>query len=83
MDFSIHFFGMLILFGIKRSVDNIPSIFAKCGPVTAKKYYDNPELFQERLKKDNAYSLYERNRKLVDFNEIPKELIIGMGGDPL
>ena len=53
--------------------DNIPSIFKKCGPKTAQKYYDNRELFEAQLKKENAYEQYEKNRKLIDFNEIPKE----------
>jgi 5'-3' exonuclease len=55
--------------------DNIPSIFNKCGPVTAKKYYDNTQLFEDKLKKENAQDKLERNRKLVDFNEIPEELV--------
>ena len=55
--------------------DNIPSIFKKCGPKTAEKYYENPELFKKQLEKENSYERYERNKKLIDFNEIPEELI--------
>jgi 5'-3' exonuclease len=53
--------------------DNIPSIFKKCGPKTAEKCYKNPEYFLEQLKKENAQTNFERNTKLVDFNEIPEE----------
>ena len=55
--------------------DNIPSVLNKCGIKTAIKCYDEPEYFEERLKKENAYALYERNKKLIDFNEIPPEHI--------
>ena len=55
--------------------DDIPSIFKKCGPKTAEKYYENSELFEKQLKKENAYEKYERNKKLIDFNEIPQELV--------
>jgi len=55
--------------------DNIPSILSKCGAKTAEKCYDNPEYFEQCLKKDNAESNFERNKKLVDFNEIPQELV--------
>ena len=53
--------------------DNIPAVLNKCGPKTALKCYDDPKYFEERLKKENAYELYERNKKLIDFNEIPPE----------
>ena len=37
--------------------------------------YDEPETFRERLEKDGAQDVYERNRILVDFNRIPQELV--------
>jgi len=55
--------------------DNIKSVFKSCGPKTALKCYENPEYFEERLKKENAYELYNLNKKLVDFNEIPTNLV--------
>jgi 5'-3' exonuclease len=55
--------------------DNIKSVLQKCGPKTALKCYENPEYFEERLKKENAYELYNLNKKLVDFNEIPTDLV--------
>ena len=55
--------------------DDIAAIFKKCGPKTTLKYYDDKEAFEAQLKKENAYDVYERNKKLVDFNNIPDELI--------
>lgn len=52
--------------------DCIPAIFKKCGPKTAAKFYEDRDAFEAQLKKEDAFALYERNRKLVDFNEIPK-----------
>lgn len=51
--------------------DGIPAIFKKCGPKTALKYYGDRVAFEAQLKKEDAYALYERNTKLVDFNAIP------------
>ena len=48
------------------------------------KYYNSPELFEEKLKSDpDAQQKYERNRKIVDFNYIPVELINGFKTDVL
>ena len=38
---------------LQSKSDNIPGIFTKCGIKTAEKYYDNKELFNEKLKKEN------------------------------
>lgn len=55
--------------------DNIPSVFPKCGPKTALKYYINKDEFQKRLMSDDAFiSQYNTNKKIVDFDEIPVEL---------
>jgi 5'-3' exonuclease len=55
--------------------DNIPSVFPKCGPKTALKYYNNKDEFQKRLMSDDAFiSQYNTNKKIVDFDEIPVEL---------
>jgi 5'-3' exonuclease len=52
--------------------DNIPSVFPKCGPKTALKYYDNKADFEKRLNScDEFISQYNINKKIVDFNEIP------------
>lgn len=55
--------------------DNINSVLTKCGPKKALKCYENRIYFEEQLKKENAYQMYELNKKLVDFNEIPQDLI--------
>ena len=56
--------------------DNIPSVFPKCGPKTAQKCVDDPEFFKKKMA-DNLdyYKQYELNKKLVDFNNIPEDLI--------
>ena len=51
--------------------DNITSIFKKCGPKTALKYFQNRELFELQLKKENAYEKYKRNEKIISFQYIP------------
>lgn len=55
--------------------DDIPSVFKKCGPKTSLKYYNDPTLFEQQLKSENAYERYKQNKKLIDFNEIPEELV--------
>jgi len=52
--------------------DNITSVFKKCGIKTAAKMYENQDEFIHRLNThENANALYQRNKTLVDFNEIP------------
>jgi 5'-3' exonuclease len=55
--------------------DNISSVLSKCGPKTALKCFENDVYFQERLKKENAYNKYELNRKIIDFDYIPNNLV--------
>ena len=55
--------------------DNIKSVLKKCGPKTAMKCFYDRKYFEERLEKENAYELYNLNKKLVDFNEIPQHLV--------
>ena len=56
--------------------DNIPSVFPKCGPKTAKKCVEDNEYFKKKMN-NNAqyYAQYELNTKLVNFNYIPEELV--------
>ena len=57
--------------------DNIKGVFKKCGPKTACKYFDNKELFEEKLNSiEGVMERYLLNKKLIDFNEIPKDLVI-------
>ena len=52
--------------------DNIPSVFPKCGPKTALKYYEDQTAFQKKLNSSDVFiSQYNTNKKIVDFNEIP------------
>jgi 5'-3' exonuclease len=52
--------------------DNIPSVFPKCGPKTALKYYEDQAEFQKKLNSSDVFiSQYNTNKKIVDFNEIP------------
>ena len=55
--------------------DNIQSVFKKCGPKTALKYFEDRDKFESQLAKENAYEKYNLNKKLVDFNEIPTNLV--------
>lgn len=56
--------------------DNIPSVFPKCGPKTAMKCIEDPEFFKKKMDAyEGSYAQYELNKKLVDFNEIPGDLI--------
>jgi 5'-3' exonuclease len=56
--------------------DNIPSVFPKCGPKTALKCIENPEFFQQKLNEKPEYKAqYELNKKLVNFNCIPENLV--------
>ena len=55
--------------------DNIPSVFPKCGPKTALKYFENRELLEKKLNENEEYrKQYELNRTIIDFNYIPKTL---------
>jgi 5'-3' exonuclease len=56
--------------------DNIPSVFPKCGPKTALKYFENKDLFEKKLQESVSYqNKYELNKKIIDFNCIPEELV--------
>ena len=57
--------------------DNIPGVFKKCGPKTACKYYDNKDLFNKQIEKEVAMERYLLNKKIIDFNEIPEDLVTG------
>jgi 5'-3' exonuclease len=56
--------------------DNISGVFPKCGKKTAIKYWNDKELFEKKLNSNDDYILkYENNRKIIDFNCIPDELV--------
>lgn len=55
--------------------DNIKPIFKKCGIKTAMKCYEDKEYFEEKMKNENAYEMYKLNKKLIDFDEIPEDLV--------
>lgn len=55
--------------------DNISPVFKKCGVKTAEKYYLNPELFKAALIKENVSDKYDFNKVLIDFNNIPNNLL--------
>jgi 5'-3' exonuclease len=64
---------MKIVMGDKS--DGIPSVLKKCGPKTAEKCFNDKEYFQKRMIEEDAYEIFERNRKIIDFNEIPEDLV--------
>lgn len=56
--------------------DNIPSVFPKCGPKTALKYFEDKEAFEKKLLSSDTYQQqYTLNQNIIDFNYIPTELI--------
>lgn len=56
--------------------DNILPIFDRCGFKTASKYYDDPKLFEKVLNEnEGSRDKYNHNKKMIDFNEIPEELV--------
>ena len=56
--------------------DNITSVFPKCGPKTALKYYSNRALFEKKLEESELFKqAFNLNKTLVDFNSIPEELV--------
>ena len=55
--------------------DNISGIFEKnVGRKTADKYYEDKELFKKKCNTPQILQLYARNKLLIDFTMIPKEL---------
>ena len=56
--------------------DNIPSVFPKCGPKTAQKCLEDPEFFKKKMAGNpDYYKQYELNKTIVDFNNIPENLV--------
>jgi len=56
--------------------DNIPSVFPKCGPKTAKKCIEDPAYFKNKMaNNEKYYKQYELNKQLVSFDCIPENLI--------
>ena len=55
--------------------DNISAVLKKCGPKTAIKCYNDRNYFDERMKKENAYEKFEQNKKVIDFDCIPNDLV--------
>jgi 5'-3' exonuclease len=56
--------------------DNIPSVFPKCGPKTAQKCIEDPEFFKKKMDNNpEYYKQYELNKILVNFNNIPENLV--------
>jgi 5'-3' exonuclease len=56
--------------------DNIPSVFPKCGPKTAEKCIQDPAFFKKKMSDNEAYyKQYELNSKLVNFDNIPIDLV--------
>ena len=56
--------------------DNIPAVFPKCGLKTAQKCIEDPEFFKKKMDNNpEYYKQYELNKILVNFNNIPENLV--------
>ena len=56
--------------------DNISSCFNKCGIKTATKLFNDKNLLAEKFKKNpDSLDKYALNKILIDFSNIPKELV--------
>jgi len=59
--------------------DCISSVFKKCGPKTAEKYYNDPEELRKAFsKEDGTQEKFDLNKKIISFSEIPEELVKGV-----
>ena len=55
--------------------DNIPGVFPKCGIKSAEKYYNDNNMFMQKVTNDEeAYKRFQINYKIIDFSNIPEEL---------
>ena len=54
--------------------DNINGLFKRCSRDKAIEYFNNIDLFIEKIKKENLYDMYLNNKKIIDFDEIPSDL---------
>ena len=55
--------------------DGIPPVFDKCGPKTAEKMYNNKDLFHKKLADPDIKQRYEINKTLIDFDNIPQDIV--------
>jgi hypothetical protein len=56
--------------------DNIRPVFKRCSQSLIVNYYNNRSLFEEDLKVQGCEEHYKRNKALIDFNEIPQDLVL-------
>ena len=54
--------------------DNIPRVFNRCGKKTALKLWNDTNSLRDKLEKECAEDKFNRNKKLIDFKEIPEDL---------
>ena len=54
--------------------DNIPSIYPKCGFVTACKMYDDPELLAKKTTDPVVLAKMAKNNTIINFDCIPRDL---------
>lgn len=64
--------------------DNIPSVFPRCGRKKAITMYYDSSLFDKMCEKhENSKENFLKNKRLIDFNKIPKKLIVNFFKDTL
>ena len=58
------------------TADNIPAIFPKCGHITAKKCYEDPEFYAKKKKQSSECEKnFARNNQIINFDCIPERYI--------
>ena len=63
---------MKIVLGDKS--DNIQPVFKRCSVKDAENYYENIEIFQERVDREDCLERLLLNKIIIDFDEIPLHL---------
>ena len=56
--------------------DNIPRVFDRCGEKGALALWNDKNSLETKLETENKKEVFDRNKKIIDFNEIPEHFKI-------